>query len=509
MKLKDSDKITEPTLNTIPSNFGVEMGLERIERTPTFTPRMREDASTKELHPKKESRVKRIIGCLFITAAVSAYFVFTFKYPNVFPTRESLLCCIIACIASVFWSLHILPLDATSILLIPVIILSNIMVSNESGFFEGVFSGLLILAQIIVSPVLLLLMGSCLLSIYFQNNNGDRLILPYLMVGGDIYSDLFRSMFLALVLSSVMSNITAPIIITSILQNTSKEPTPAILMGIAMASNIGGMVLPISSPQSILGSSIMGLSWAHWLWISVPTAGVCFLFVYALIIFYFPVKESPKEPSEIVIAHSNRGTNTKLLVATIFSIVCWSIPSIYPKIKWIYGLPVCALLMTKNSSRVWNRKTLEIISIAVAGTAIGKGIERTKMLEGMISGFIIESKEKSLLFLVVASSFIMLTVSCMVCHTVSAIVLLPIFEKIGLYIGRERIIVGIASLACSCGMALPSSGFPNILSSSFKTKSGSRLISTKSFITVGTVSTMGCWVFILTVSLLFMLLAKF
>jgi hypothetical protein len=38
---------------------------------------------------------------------------------------------------------------------------------------------------------------------------------------------------------------------------------------------------------------------------------------------------------------------------------------VYTDLKWMYAVPVCLLAVAKNSKRVLNRKTLEIISIAI------------------------------------------------------------------------------------------------------------------------------------------------
>lgn len=508
MKERETNRIEEEGICPPLSTVSLDISQSSTEATGYHT-----DTQPSQIKKRKDTKIDRdelikgVVGLIIIIASISVYFLFRTYFIKIFHTEEAFICCIISLVGSAFWSLHVLRLETTSLALIPVIILFNIMVPDRESFADGTVKGLFIVCKILVSPVLMLLMGSCLLSVYFQNNGGDRIILPYLVGSSDVYTDLFRSMFLSVVLSAVMSNITAPIIITSVLQNRSKPPRPSVLMGVAMASNIGGMILPISSPQSILGSSIMNLSWIEWIVISVPTASVCFLFVYALVVLYFP-KGLTEEIDEETVIEGER-SNRNLLITTLFSIVCWSVPSVYKGLSFLYAVPVCFLIMAKGSEKVFNRKTLEILSIAVAGTAIGKAIEETKMLEGIIAQFLIKSQDKSILFLVVTTSFIMLVISCMVCHTVSAIVILPIYARLGLLIGKSKLIVGVSALACSCGMAFPSSGFPNILSSTFKGQDGKRVISTGSFVTVGSISTIGCWLFILAVSLLFMLLENF
>lgn len=511
MEQEANTRVDGSGIDTASSTFVIDTQVIRSKQSlSSDSARMKDRSESLILPVKKDLIIKVIAGLLILTAAVSIYFVFRTNYTKVFPSKEALICCLISLIASSFWSLHILPLEVTSLGLIPLLVLSNVMVPVGTSLTEGWVKGLFIICKISFSPVLLLLMGSCLLSVYFQENGGGRFILPYLTAGGSSHTDLFRSMFLALVLSSVMSNITGPIIITSMLQNTAKHPSPSVLMGIAMASNIGGMVLPISSPQSILGSNIAKISWIKWITTSVPTACVCFLFVYGLIFCYFPRKSSSEEEDSLIVIDSeSERSQTKLFLITALSIGCWSIPSVYINLKWLYAVPVCLLSVTKDAKKVLNRKTLEIISIAVAGTAVGKGIESTKMLEGSIAQLLVRFQDRSILFLILITFFIMLAISCIVCHTVSAIVLLPIFAKIGRFIGKEKIVVSISALACSCGMAFPSSGFPNILSSTFKGANGKRIIPTLPFIAIGSISTVGCWLFILTVSLLFITLEKF
>ncbi|KAI5180893.1 phosphate transporter [Nematocida sp. AWRm80] len=481
------------------------MGYNTIEITKNInTPLETEEIPLKQKN--NSEKIKIVLSTVLIATGLAIYLWAGIHRQSM--DRRALACIIISAEASIFWSLHLFSLSTTSIALLPIIILSGILTPKDysSGY---AWKGLLEVFRLCFSKIFLLLIGSCMLSSYFRNNGGDRLILPYLAGGTDGQSTLFRCMLLSVVLSSVMSNITAPIIIISLLGALSVTPSKALVLGIALASNIGGMLLPISSPQSILGSFYMKIGWIEWLSFSLPTVIVCFVFLYLMIVVVFKdlgplhIEFTPELQMTVT---ENKLNTLNIGLVTFASVLCWSIPSLVPGVDWICGIPIVFLALTKDSYRVLNAKTLEIMSIALVGTALGKSIERTAVLENAIHTLISHHKTYSLLSVIGMTSFIMLIISCLVCHTVSAVVFLPVLQRIGEIIHQEKLILGVATLACSCGMALPSSGFPNILASGFRDRQGARVIDAKTFILIGTISTLVCWVFILTVSVSFMTL---
>ena len=74
-------------------------------------------------------------------------------------------------------------------------------------------------------------------------------------------------------------------------RSTLKNPDPPIPAGIALASNLGGMTSPISSPQNLFAIERMSLggnapSWAAWFAVALPVAltgcGLCWLLLRLL-----------------------------------------------------------------------------------------------------------------------------------------------------------------------------------------------------------------------------------
>lgn len=67
----------------------------------------------------------------------------------------------------------------------------------------------------------------------------------------------------------------------------------AALTGVALASNIGGMTSPISSPQNIFAIEQMGQdgtapSWLAWFAVSLPVAAVGALLIWGVLLLVYP-----------------------------------------------------------------------------------------------------------------------------------------------------------------------------------------------------------------------------
>lgn len=63
-------------------------------------------------------------------------------------------------------------------------------------------------------------------------------------------------------------------------------------MGVAMASNVGGMTSPISSPQNIFAISLMSIggeppSWLSWFVVALPVACVLNVLIWLLLLVLY------------------------------------------------------------------------------------------------------------------------------------------------------------------------------------------------------------------------------
>jgi phosphate transporter len=84
----------------------------------------------------------------------------------------------------------------------------------------------------------------------------------------------------------------------------------SLVMGVAMASNVGGLTSPISSPQNIFAISLMAQgksppNWLHWFAVALPVAVVINVLIWLLLLaVYQPHRKcgdirplpAPKDP---------------------------------------------------------------------------------------------------------------------------------------------------------------------------------------------------------------------
>ncbi|KAG4220719.1 hypothetical protein PC116_g30800, partial [Phytophthora cactorum] len=63
----------------------------------------------------------------------------------------------------------------------------------------------------------------------------------------------------------------------------------AVIMGIALASNVGGMLSPIASPQNVFALSVMepAPTWGEWFFVVIPVGIISILLIWTLLLLTF------------------------------------------------------------------------------------------------------------------------------------------------------------------------------------------------------------------------------
>lgn len=104
-----------------------------------------------------------------------------------------------------------------------------------------------------------------------------------------------------------------------------------------------------------------------------------------------------------------------------------------------------------------------IVFIAMGGSALGKAVQSSKLLDAMDG--IIRERIGGLSFyvVVIALSGVVLVISTFISHTIASVLLVPIAAEVGanLPVPHPNLLVFLTGLICSTGMGMPVSGFPN------------------------------------------------
>ncbi|CCU98320.1 unnamed protein product [Malassezia sympodialis ATCC 42132] len=189
----------------------------------------------------------------------------------------------------------------------------------------------------------------------------------------------------------------------------------SMVMGIALASNIGGQTSPIASPQNLIALEYMEvpLGWLQWFGITLPRrienimGDMAITAVVPLVLFF----------------------GSGILTKEDFNNFLWT-----------------------------------IVFLAMGGIALGKGVASSGLLKSL-DGFVQNQVDGLPLWgILVILVSVGLVVATFISHTIAAVLLVPIAAQMGANLAEPhpRLLIMATALTSSAAMGLPISGFPNM-----------------------------------------------
>jgi phosphate transporter len=261
----------------------------------------------------------------------------------------------------------------------------------------------------------------------------------------------------------------------------------ALLLGIALSSNIGGAASPIASPQNLIALQNMNPqpSWGTWFFIALPVCIISILLIWILLLVTF----QPGRGTTIVPIRPMKdkftGIQWFISIVTILTIALWCVTH---QLEPIFGdMGVVAIIpivlffgtgvLTKED---FNNFLWTIIILAAGGLALGKSVNSSGLLHTLAESITGRVEGFSLYGVLVVFAGLILVVATFISHTVAALIFLPLVQQVGQGMSEPHpnLLVMASVLMCSAAMGLPTSGFPNMskLSLSSRLTSLKRLI---------------------------------
>lgn len=163
------------------------------------------------------------------------------------------------------------------------------------------------LLPVLSQTIMLLLGGFAIAAALSKHFIAKQLAVSILSrVGRKPHHVILANMLVATFASMWISNVAAPVLCFSLVQPilrtlpTSHPFCKSLVMGIALASNLGGMTSPISSPQNIFAIERMSMggtppSWLQWFAVALPVAFLGNLVCWALILMVYKPGATIKE----------------------------------------------------------------------------------------------------------------------------------------------------------------------------------------------------------------------
>lgn len=453
-----------------------------------------------------------------------------------FKAQEQNNCLAILVFASILWAFEAIPLFVTALLVPLLVVVMQVMRDQNGVRLDGKAAAKRVFSEMF-GPVIMLLLGGFSLAAALSKHNIAKQAAGSILrrAGSKPHQVLLANMFVSTFASMWISNVAAPVLcfslISPILRNLPHKSPYArcLVLGIAMAANVGGMASPIASPQNIIAVANMkpAPSWLQWFAIALPMCITVDLAIWALLLLVYRPAEQTTPPEMYANQHISEKninpTQMYIIFVTVLTIGLWCVAS---SIEGVFGdmgviaiIPIVlfygAGILTKDD---WNSMLWSVVVLAMGGIALGKAVESSGLLHALSALTLPFLQAQSLFTSLALITAIIIVITSFISHTVGALIVLPVVAQIGASLAdpHPRTFVMAAgktkthiALMCSGGMCLPVSSFPNMNAISLEDATGTPWLTVKDFLVVGVISSVIAWMATMTIAYVTMTLMNF
>ncbi|KAH7626839.1 SPX domain-containing protein [Sordaria sp. MPI-SDFR-AT-0083] len=458
-----------------------------------------------------------LVSSTLMTLIIIFAIFFALLFLPVMKKPEQQNCLALLVFVSLLWATEAIPLFVTS-LTIPFlcVVLRVFRDADKPHHRLGAKAATDAVFSAMWTPVIMLLLGGFTLAAALSKCSIDKRIATFVLskAGTKPRTVLIANMAVAAVASMLISNVAAPVlcfgIIEPMLRNlpAGSNMSKAVIMGIALASNVGGMLSPIASPQNVVAIGLMEPppTWGEWFFIVIPVGIISLLLIWALLLLTF----QPGKGTTIVPIRPVRdrftGVQWFVTLVTVATIGLWcashqleaefghmGVIAIIP-IVFFFGVGI----LTKED---FNNFPWTIIILAAGGLALGKAVNSSGLLHTVTRMITEGVQDFSLYGVLLVFSSLILVIATFISHTVAALIILPLVYNVGKGLDEPHpnLLVMAGVLMCSAAMGLPTSGFPNMTAIMKEDPAGQRYLQVKHFISRGVPSSLLTLVVVVTV----------
>ncbi|EPE30524.1 hypothetical protein GLAREA_03491 [Glarea lozoyensis ATCC 20868] len=453
---------------------------------------------------------------LTLVAIIAVFFILL--YLPIMKKVEQQNCLAMLIFVSLLWATEVIPLFVTSLLIPFLCVVLRVVRSDDKPHHRleaGPATKYIFAAM--WTPVIMLLLGGFTVAAALSKYDIAKRIATFVLskAGTRPRTVLVTNMFVAAFASMWISNVAAPVLCFSIIQPmlrnlpSDSDMSKALILGIALASNIGGMLSPIASPQNIVALQIMSPppSWGTWFFVVIPVGIISILLIWVILLVSFkPGKGTTIVPIRPV-KDKITGIQWFISLVTLGTIILWCVSH---QLEWLFGdMGVIAIIplvlffgtgiLTKED---FNNFLWTIIILAAGGLSLGKAVNSSGLLHTIANAITARVEGFSLYGVLVVFASLILVVATFISHTVAALIILPLVHSVGMGMDEPHpnLLVMGSALMCSAAMGLPTSGFPNMTAIMMEdSQTGQRYLQVKHFISRGIPSSVVTLVVVVTV----------
>ncbi|ORX60543.1 SPX-domain-containing protein [Hesseltinella vesiculosa] len=441
----------------------------------------------------------------FCYLLVAVAFFAVFMCIDVLGDREATKCLALLLFAAVMWAFEAMPLYATSYL-IPVLIPPMHIIKQNGEILSAAAASKLVFGSMFNGTIMVLLGGFAIAAALSKFGVAKAFASTVLSHAGERPAYVILVvMYLACFLCMWISNVATPVLCFSLVQPILRTLPPmstvgpALILGIALASCVGGLTTPISSPQNIITLQYMkpSIGWA-WLSFSLPIAIITILTTWGIILIYFKPWIGTPRLNKVRQVEWSRPSFDQVYVSLVclLTIALWcsetAVSEFWGDNGVIAAIPIVLLFGTGHLTKTdLNNFLWSVVLLAQGGMALGFGVQSSGLLD--IIGHRIAAGVAGIqpLGIVFIFGVIVLVFATFVSHTVAALIIIPIVQEVGngLHPIESNLLVtwlGKASARLTYLLSIRSvSGFPNMSASMLEDPTGKTYLKTRDFIFCG------------------------
>ena len=371
---------------------------------------------------------------------------------------------------AILWITEAIPLAMTA-LLIPVLVIILKIAAPKEAFAE--FS----------NPVIYLFMGGFVLAGALSAHSLDRLLAHKLLLlaKGNFYKSSILLMFATSLTACWVSNTSTaammiPLALGIVAITDSKKATAEakfLLLGIAYAANIGGIVTMIASPPNAIGAALLDLSFSEWLVYGLPIFLITFPIMVLVLTLYFKPDRKMLVPT-IALPGKRSPKRNALLTIFAITVLLWvfdgvlapmlGIESSFSSLVAIFSMLLLFTFKVMTWEQILKSIRWEILLLFGGGLTLGYIVESTG-LGSMLVNYVMELSQHVplivFLWLIVMGSIIMTE---FMSNTASAALILPLLYTLAQASGiNPMVLVLPATIAASFGFMMPVGTPPNAM----------------------------------------------
>ncbi|CAO3655271.1 unnamed protein product [Mucor hiemalis] len=421
---------------------------------------------------------------------------------DIFNNRHENYCFALLIFAAVMWATEAIPLYATS-LMIPFLIVPLGILRNADGTQMAAKAASKAVFQSMFSGTIMMLLGGFSLAAALSKYGIAKAFATHVLsrAGTRPRWVLLAIMSVATFLCMWISNVATPVLCFSLIDPILRTlpdgsaVAPCLLLGIALASCIGGMTSPISSPQNIVTLQYMSPNpgWGIWFGVALPISIISVVVCWGLLLLVYKPDRAVPHLNKIK-STRDKITMTQVFVmaVTILTIALWCAESSIEEYIGDTGIIAAIPLFVFFGTSILGKDDLNaflwsVVVLAQGGMALGNAVTSSGLLQDIALRIKDGIQDLQPIAILAIFCFLILVFSTFVSHTVAALIIVPIVQQVGrnLPVPHPNLLVMGAGLACSAGMGLPVSGYPNMSAVMMEDQTGKPYLSSKDFLIVG------------------------